>query len=80
MRRVAWPWNSLAWKDPESSLRQPPVAGAAWNAVPLQEATVPEPLLDEDEGEVMERKRWQEWAKHAAEQERQRRIKVGRRS
>lgn len=33
-------------------------------------------LSDENELEVAERKRWQEWAKHAAEHERQRRIQV----
>lgn len=31
-----------------------------------------------EESEEAERKRWQEWAKHAAEHERQRRIKVCR--
>lgn len=35
-----------------------------------------EPLLDESAAEIAERRRWQEWAKHAAEQERQRRVKV----
>lgn len=35
-------------------------------------------LSDENELEVAERRRWQEWAKHAAEHERQRRIQVSR--
>lgn len=34
-------------------------------------------LSDENESDVAERRRWQQWAKHAAEHERQRRIKVG---
>lgn len=34
-------------------------------------------LSNENEVEGAERRRWQEWAKHAAEHERQRRIKVG---
>lgn len=33
---------------------------------------------NEAESEEAERKRWREWAKHAAEHERQRRIKVCR--
>lgn len=33
-------------------------------------------LSDENEVDVAERRRWQEWARHAAEHERQRRIQV----
>eukprot|EP00752_Nemacystus_decipiens_P011879 g10534.t1 len=33
-------------------------------------------LSDENEIDVAERRRWQEWAKHAAEHERQRRMKI----
>lgn len=33
-------------------------------------------LSDENESDVAERRRWQQWAKHAAEHERQRRMKV----
>ena len=36
-------------------------------------------LSDENEIDVAERRRWQEWAKHAAEHERQRRMKVSAR-
>lgn len=49
-------------------------ADAAWNSRPLCNGE--ELLSDENEFEVAERKRWQEWAKHAAEHERQRRMKV----
>ncbi|CBN74279.1 conserved unknown protein [Ectocarpus siliculosus] len=33
-------------------------------------------LSDENESDVAERRRWQQWAKHAAEHERQRRMKI----
>lgn len=47
---------------------------AMWSDRPVRNG---EALLsDESEFEVAERKRWQEWARHAAEHERQRRIKV----
>ncbi|CAM9912128.1 unnamed protein product, partial [Scytosiphon promiscuus] len=48
--------------------------GAMWGDRPVRDG---EALLsDESELEVAERKRWQEWARHAAEHERQRRIKI----
>lgn len=53
-----------------------PEGGAMWKR-PLHELHEGEGLLsDENELEVAERRRWQEWAKHAAEHERQRRIQV----
>lgn len=44
--------------------------------MPVHYGEETEPLLDESEVEIAERRRWQEWARHAAEQERQRRMKV----
>lgn len=49
-------------------------ADATWNNRPIY--TGEDVLSDENEFEVAERRRWQEWAKHAAEHERQRRMKV----
>lgn len=49
---------------------------ALWNSMPVHYGEEMEPLLDESEVEIAERRRWQEWARHAAEQERQRRVKV----
>lgn len=49
-----------------------------WNGVPAHNGEELELLSDEGEREIVERRRWQEWAKHAAEQERQRRVKVSR--
>lgn len=37
-------------------------------------------LSDENKVDLIERKQWQEWARHAAEHERQRRIKVRKKS
>lgn len=51
-----------------------PGAGAVWNNLPLQDGD--ELVSDESEKEAGERRRWQEWAKHATEHERQRRMKV----
>lgn len=48
--------------------------GALWNNLPMHDGDAL--LSDESEREVVERRRWQEWAKHATEHERQRRIKV----
>lgn len=45
-----------------------------WSTMPARSGD--DLLSDEDGVEVAERKRWQEWAKHAAEHERQRRIRV----
>lgn len=50
-----------------------PEGGAMWKR-PLHEGE--DLLSDENELEVAERRRWQEWARHAAEHERQRRIQV----
>lgn len=49
-------------------------ADAAWATSPICNGE--ELLSDENEFDVSERRRWQEWAKHAAEHERQRRMKV----
>lgn len=49
-------------------------ADAAWATSPICNGE--ELLSDENKFEVAERRRWQEWAKHAAEHERQRRMKV----
>lgn len=55
-----------------------PEDGGMWKR-PLHELHEGEDLLsDENELEVAERRRWQEWAKHAAEHERQRRIQVSK--
>lgn len=60
------------WLDPPEHLDSS--VDALWSSVPVRSG---EGLLsDENEIDVAERKRWQEWAKHAAEHERQRRMKV----
>lgn len=60
------------WLDPPQF---DPSIDALWNSsVPVRSGDGL--LSDENEIDVAERKRWQEWAKHAAEHERQRRMKV----
>lgn len=60
------------WLDPPEQLDSS--AGASWQNNPGRSGE--EILSDENEIDVAERRRWQEWAKHAAEHERQRRMKV----
>lgn len=60
------------WLDPSEHLDSS--VDALWNSVPARSGDGL--LSDENEIDVAERKRWQEWAKHAAEHERQRRMKV----
>lgn len=60
------------WLDPLEQLDSS--SDVLWKNSPAR--TGEEILSDENEIEVAERKRWQEWAKHAAEHERQRRMKV----
>ncbi len=60
------------WLDPPENLDYS--VDALWNSVPVRSGGGL--LSDENEIDVAERKQWQEWAKHAAEHERQRRMKV----
>lgn len=60
------------WLDPPEQLDSS--ADVLWENSTAR--TGEEILSDENEIDVAERKRWQEWAKHAAEHERQRRMKV----
>eukprot|EP00903_Cladosiphon_okamuranus_P014633 g13569.t1 len=50
----------------------------SWESSPARSGEEPgeEILSDENQIDVAERRRWQEWAKHAAEHERQRRMKI----
>lgn len=64
------------WLDPQEQLDSS--VEFSWETSPARsgEETGEEILSDENEIDVAERRRWQEWAKHAAEHERQRRMKV----
>lgn len=62
----------IFWLDPPYQFDSS--ADMLWENSPAR--TREELLSDENEIDVAERRRWQEWAKHAAEHERQRRMKV----
>lgn len=68
--------NATLRKDLEHMLHHPRAPAMARDTLTGQDAIGFEPLMDEEEAELAERRRWQEWAKYAAEQERQRRVKV----